>query len=86
MRKIAIILCIFLAIALVAGCASSGGGDKAAGGDDTSFEGYDYDSDGKISRDEYHRSFDSLDKNGDGSLDRDEFGGGPRGGGGGHGR
>jgi outer membrane murein-binding lipoprotein Lpp len=32
MRKIATILCIFLAVALVAGCASSGGGDKAAGG------------------------------------------------------
>ncbi len=86
MRKIATILCIFLAVALVAGCASSGGGDKAAGGDDTFFDNHDYDSDGKISRREYHRSFDSLDKNGDGHLDRDESRGGPGGGGGGHGR
>ena len=76
MRKIAIILYIFLTVALVAGCASSGGGDKAAGGDDTFFDNHDYDGDGRISRQEYHRSFDALDKNGDGHLDRSEHSGG----------
>ena len=46
MRKIAIILCIFLALALLTGCASSGGGDNAAGSDDTSLERDDRDRDG----------------------------------------
>jgi hypothetical protein len=68
MRKIMINLCVLIAVALVAGCSSSGGGGN------TFLETHDYDSDGRISRDEYHRSFDSIDYNGDAHLDDSEVG------------
>ena len=89
MKRIGIIFTICLVLAFVSGCASSGGGvgsDKK----ENSFETYDRDSDGKISKEEYEKSdlskesksnaFESADSNGDGFLDRDEFEGGFRGG------
>jgi hypothetical protein len=68
MRKKMINLCILMLLALVSGCASSGGGSN------TFLETHDYNSDGKISRDEYHRSFDSIDYDGDAYLDDEEIG------------
>jgi len=68
MRKKVIYLFILMILALVSGCSSSGGGGN------TFLETHDHNSDGKISRDEYHRSFDSIDYNGDAYLDDGEIG------------
>ena len=68
MRKKVLNLLILLILTLVSGCAPSGGGTNAF------FDTHDYNSDGKISRDEYHRSFDSIDYNGDAVLDDGEIG------------
>lgn len=68
MRKKVLNLYILMILALVSGCASSGGGGN------TFLETHDYNSDGKISRDEYHRSFDSIDYDGDAYLDDEEMG------------
>jgi hypothetical protein len=61
-------LYILMIFALVSGCSSSGGGGN------TFLETHDLNSDGKISRDEYHRSFDTIDYNGDAHLDDSEIG------------
>ena len=68
MRKKILCLCILMILALISGCTSSGGGANAF------LETHDYDNDGKISRDEYHRSFDGIDDNGDSYIDDGEIG------------
>lgn len=83
MKKVWIISCVCLALAFVSGCASSGGG-ASSGKDESLFEKYDRDSDGKISKQEHSNSdlskgsksgsFESADENKDGFLDPDEFG------------
>ncbi len=67
MRKMTLKLCILMTLALVSGCALSGGGANQF------IETHDYNSDGKISRDEYHRSFDSIDYSSDVCLDDGEI-------------
>lgn len=68
MRKIILTLCALIAIALVAGCSSTGSKYNAF------LKTHDYNSDGEISRDEYNRSFDTIDYNGDEVLDNEEAG------------
>lgn len=68
MSKMTIKLCILMTLALASGCASPGDGAN------NFIETHDYNSDGKISRDEYHRSFDEIDYNGDAQLDDGEIG------------
>jgi hypothetical protein len=68
MRKMTLNLCILMILASISGCASSGGGANEF------IKTHDDNSDGKISRDEYHRSFDSIDHNGDAQLDDGEIG------------
>ena len=59
---------MLMILAFISGCASSDGGANAF------FGTHDHDGDGKISRDEYHRSFDEIDYNGDAYLDDGEMG------------
>ena len=68
MKKIVLRLFVLVAIVMVSGCASSGDGSN------TFLKTHDYNGDGKISREEYHRSFDSIDYNGDAQLDDGEIG------------
>lgn len=68
MRTTVIRLFVLVVIAMVSGCASSGDGSNSF------LKTHDYNGDGKISRDEYHRSFDSLDSDGDAHLDDGEIG------------
>jgi hypothetical protein len=66
MKRIFIHLFFLMTIALIGGCASSGGNNAF-------LDTHDHDDDDRLSRDEYHRSFDSLDTDRDGHLDQTEL-------------
>jgi hypothetical protein len=63
MKKILIHVFFLMNIAVIGGCASSGGNN-------TFLEAHDDDNNDRLSREEYHRSFDSLDTDRDGNLDK----------------
>lgn len=74
MKKVVIHLLLLMTIAVLGGCASSGGNSSF-------LEDHDDDDNGRLSREEYHRSFDRIDADKDGQLDHTELGGGHGGGG-----
>ena len=74
MKKFLIHLFFLMTIAVIGGCASSGGNSAFLDAHD--------DDDDRISREEYHRAFDSVDADRDGHLDNKELSNGHMGGGG----
>ena len=75
MKKFLIHLFFLMTIAVIGGCASSGGNSGF-------LDAHDDNDDDRISREEYHRAFDSVDADRDGHLDNKELSNGHMGGGG----